>query len=227
MVAARRAVEDLIPAEQRSLQDLVFTRVTADIAELLLARLHYLGSARVGSENFALVDPVSRCPVTICSVSPLEWKRVGSHLRSQFGVPLDRTRDISRVYSSEVAPPNAISFLLSRVRGEVRRDAGVELLTTAVDPNLGFTGSSYRAANWQQWLSIGPRPYLYRRQQYVSPRQLRQDFGTSSLDDLQARHEGEHFEQSRARLLDSMIFCCRISRETEHVEVSRRRLLHR
>jgi hypothetical protein len=228
MQASTVAARDLIPDQPRALQELVFGLVSAPAAERLFTALHYLGSARPGSENFALLDPATGRPVTICSVSPLEWKRVGRHLHSVFGVSPQQIWDVSRVYSCAVAPPNAISFLLSRVRSALRNsEHDVQLLTTAVDPNLGFTGSSYRAANWQQWLTIQPRPYLYRQQQYVSPRQLRQQFGTSSLAELQARYPGQRFEQSKARLLDSLIFCCRVSRETEPVEVRRQRPLHR
>ena len=43
-----------------------------------------------------------------------------------------------------------------------------DLLVTAVDPNLGFTGCSYRAANWQQWMTVKARPYLYENGRYVS-----------------------------------------------------------
>ena len=58
------------------------------------------------------------------------------------------------------------------------------MLTTAVDPNLGFIGSSYRAANWQQWMSIEARPYLYVDGVYASPRQFRTRFGGANLAEL-------------------------------------------
>ena len=102
----------------------------------------------------------------------------------------------------------------------------VDLLVTAVDLNLGFTGSSYRAANWQQWMTVKARPYLYDNGRYVTPRQLRERFGTSSLIELQAKYPGR-FEQSRVRLLDSMIYCCSVNGETKVVPAQERRRLHR
>jgi hypothetical protein len=135
---------------------------------------------------------------------------------------------VSRVYSCDAAPPNAISFLLARVRSALRRSGhDIGLLITAVDPNLGFAGSSYRAANWQQWLTVQPRPYLYHERRYATPRQLRHRFGTSNLTELQARNPGQRFEQSRARLLDSLIFCCRLSGETQDVSPQSQHRLHR
>ena len=101
-----------------------------------------------------------------------------------------------------------------------------DLLVTAVDPNLGFTGGSYRAANWQQWMTVRARPYLYENGRYVTPRQLRERFGTSSLVELQAKYPGR-FQQSRVRLLDSMIYCCSVNGETKVVPAQERRRLHR
>ncbi len=219
------AARNLISAGQSELQDLVFGPVEAAAAEAIFSSLHYLKSGRPDSLNFALVDPADGLPVTVCSVSPLEWKRIGNQLQSRFGIPLGRTWDISRVYSRNAAPPNAISFLLSRVRSTLRRgDQDIDLLITAVDPNLGFAGSSYRAANWQQWFRVQPRPYLYHERRYATPRQLRQTFGTSNIAELQEKYPDHRFEQSRARLQESMIFCCRLSGETAAIQPHR---LHR
>ena len=101
-----------------------------------------------------------------------------------------------------------------------------DLLVTAVDPNLGFTGCSYRAANWQQWMTVKARPYFYENGCYVSPRQLRERYGTASLIELKAKFP-ERFQQSRVRLLDSMIYCCSLNGETRVVLAQERRRLHR
>ncbi|GAA1652138.1 hypothetical protein GCM10009744_50030 [Kribbella alba] len=220
-------IRSLIPTNKFPLQDLRFVEYDAREAAAIFSHLHYLRSARAGSRNFALVDPVNGLPVSLCSVSPLEWLRVGRQLQTQFGVPRERVWDVSRVYSFDVAPSNAISFLLAKVRNVFRTEVrDVDLLTTAVDPNLGFTGSSYRAANWHRWMSIQARPYLYVDRLYASPRQLRQRFGTANLSELQVRH-GAVVEQSRAKLLDSTIFCCRVRGETEFVAPDDQRRLRR
>jgi hypothetical protein len=160
-------------------------------------------------------------------VSALQWKCVGNHIRSQFAISPERVWEVSRVYSVDSAPRNAISFLLSRVRRYLHRSTpSVDLLVTAVDLNLGFTGSSYRAANWQQWMSVKARPYLYDNGCYVTPRQLRESFGTSSLMDLHATYPGR-FQQSRVRLLDPMIYCSNLNGGTEIVVAQHRRRLSR
>jgi hypothetical protein len=223
------AVLQLVPDRKFALRELTFIENFDTVtAGKLFSSLHYLRSARSGSQNFALLDPVEGRPATLCSMSPFEWKRVGNQIYSQFGIPQEAVRDISRVYSCNVAPPNAISFLLARVRDSLScRGRNIELLVTVVDPNMGFTGSSYRAANWQRWLTIEPRPYLYCDRRYISPRQLKQRFGTTNLAELTAKHPGHRFEQSRVRLLDSLIFCCRVKGETEAVPVTLQRRLRR
>jgi len=218
------AARHLISAGKAELQDLRFGPFPPAQAETIFSSLHYLRSGRPGSLNFALIDPDDGLPVTVCSVSPLEWRRIGAQIHARFGIPIGRIWDVSRVYSRNEAPPNAISFLLSRVRSALRREEhDVQLLITAVDPNLGFTGASYRAANWRRWFTVQARPYLYHERRYVSPRQLKHEFGTSNLAELQLRYPGHRFEQSRVRLLDSMIFCCRLNGETESVPSHRLR----
>jgi hypothetical protein len=225
--ADQATIRGLIPTDKFALKDLRFVELETRLAEAIFGRLHYLRNARTGSMNFALVDPINGLPVSLCSVSPLEWKRVGRQIERQFAIPQSHIWDVSRVYSFDIAPANAISFLLSKVRNVVRRlDHRIDLLTTAVDPNLGFHGSSYRAANWQRWMSIQARPYLYVDKLYASPRQLRQRFGTASLTDVRANH-GAVVEQSRVKLLDSVIFSCRVRGETEQLPPDDQRRLRR
>ncbi|WP_432950223.1 hypothetical protein ACQPXM_18525 [Kribbella sp. CA-253562] len=220
-------VIDLVPIDAYPLGALQFVECETEDADAIFGNLHYLRSARPGSRNFALVDPIHRRPVTLCSVSPMDWVLVGKQLSRQFGVPVERMWDVSRVYSFDVAPVNAISSLLKGVRNELRRsEPTAELLTTVVDQNLGFTGSSYRAANWQYWMSVRPRPYLYVDGMAISPRQLKLRYGTQNLAEVRLRY-GVLAEQSRATLADSMIYCCRVRGVTEAVEPGERRRVRR
>lgn len=219
-------VAELVPRDRFALQDLSFVEYHPDKGAAIFTHLHYLRSARPGSRTFALVDPYGM-PVSLCSLSPLEWRRVGRQVEIQFRIPTERVRDVARVYSFDVAPSNAISYLLSKVRTLVRqRMPGVDLLTTAVDPNLGFSGSSYLAANWHRWMTIQARPYLYYQRSYVSPRQLLNTFQTANPVELHEKY-GSAIEKSRAKLLDSMIFCCRVRGETEYLMPDEQRRLRR
>ncbi|WP_134117229.1 hypothetical protein [Kribbella kalugense] len=222
-----QAIAHLVPNDEIPLADLHFVELGRGVADQIFSRLHYLRSARSGSLNFALVDPVHRRPVTLCSVSLLEWARVARQLRTQFDVPPDSAWEVSRVYSFAVAPTNAISFLLAKVRQALRAVKDASVMTTAVDPNLGFGGASYRAANWQRWMSVQARPYLYVDGMYASPRQLRLRFGGANLSDLRRANPANRFEQSRVPLLDSWIFCCRLDGTTETIPPEGQRRLRR
>ncbi|QNE22400.1 hypothetical protein F1D05_36520 [Kribbella qitaiheensis] len=217
--ADQAKVRGLVSTDSFPLQDLVFKGdYDSTEAETIFSHLHYLRSARQGSRNYALVDPMYGLPVSLCSVSPLEWKLVGRQLSKQFQIPAAKIWDVSRVYSFEVAPPNAISYLLARVRSDLRqKEPTAELLTTAVDPNLGFTGSSYQAANWRRWMTVAPRPYLYLNDDYVTPRQLRTRFSTANLKHIEKKFDQKIAACSPDLLLDSSIFCCRINGATESV----------
>jgi hypothetical protein len=232
-VSAERLLSDArlagihVPGDRFLLRDLFFEEIDVSRAFPFLTWLHYLQSTRPASLYFALVDPIHRLPITLCSVSPLEWKCVARQVRALSAISKDGIWDISRVYSVDGAPRNVISTLLSKVRSYLRHYVpGVELLITAVDPNLGFTGCSYRAANWQQWMTVKARPYFYDDGSYVTPRQLRERYGTANLVELQAKYPGK-FQQSKFRLYDSIIYCCSINGETKVVPAQDRRRLHR
>ena len=212
-----RAASRHVPIRKFQLTDLDFEEVDSSRALPVLTSLHYLRGSRPNSLYFALVDPVGRLPVSLCSISPLQWKCVGHQISARHDISQKGVWDVSRMYSIDGAPRNAISSLLSKVRIYVRRNMpSVELLITAVDPNLGFTGCSYRAANWQQWMTVKARPYLYEHGRYVSLRQLRERFGTSSLMELETRYP-RRFQQSKVRLLDTMIYCCSVNGGTKVV----------
>jgi hypothetical protein len=228
LAADFRTTADQVPRGVYELRQLTFAKVPPALAAPVIASRHYLRSARPGSDYYALLDPAERLPVSLCSVSPLQWRRVAGQIDKQFGISRDQVRDVSRVYSCDSAPPNAISYLLARLRAALKQtEPDVKLLTTAVDRNLGFSGSSYRAANWQHWITVQPRPYLYHNSVYVSPRQLREEFGTSALAELQESRPGERFEQSRVRLKESLIFGWRVHGETESAGRDAELAIHR
>jgi hypothetical protein len=222
-----RAVRIHLPLKKFPLRELAFEVIDQSRALPLLTSLHYLRSTRDDSLYFALVDPIDRLPVSLCSVSRLEWKCVSNQLQAQFDIRPGGAWDVSRVYSVDGAPANAISLLLSKVRVYFRRNfPSAHLLVTTVDPNLGFTGSSYRASNWQQWMTVKARPYLYEYDRHVTPRQLRERYDTASLIELEGRFP-DRFQQSKVRLLDSMIYCCSLKGETKVVPAHEMRRLRR
>jgi hypothetical protein len=75
-------------------------------------------------------------------------------------------------------------------------------------------------------MTVKARPYLYEDSKHVTPRQLHERHGTASLSELQAKYPGR-FQQSRIRLLDSMIYCSSVNGETKGVRAQDRARLYR
>ena len=87
-----------------------------------------------------------------------------------------------------------------------------DLLVTAVDPNLGFTGCSYRAANWQQWMTregaaipIRVRPLRKPCDNYAS------GSAPQVLIELQVRISWEIPAEQGPLLDSSMVYCCSVN----------------
>jgi hypothetical protein len=98
-------------------------------------------------------------------------------LAAQASFRPERSRVLSRVFAFPHVPPNAISTLLSRIARK-QKLLGVDLLLTYVNPNVGFTGASYRASNWTL---IGGEPihaYCYVDERYITNRELDRKFGS-------------------------------------------------
>lgn len=124
-------------------------------------------------------------------------------LLSRSGTP-DSARVVSRVFAFEGAPKNSISYLLSRAAREESL-LGTTELVTYVNPNMGFTGSSYRASGWDL---LGTEPgttYRYLDERYVTDRELEARFGRHS-DERYKEMLGNRFAVSRMRLEPLLVF---------------------
>ena len=75
-------------------------------------------------------------------------------------------------------------------------------------------------------MTIKARPYMYDNGIFVTPRQLRQRYNTSNLDKLKKRFPNQ-FDKSRAPLLDSLLYCCRVRGATEVIPEAAMPRLHR
>ena len=63
---------------------------------------------------------------------------------------------------------------------ELAANSGAEILLTYLNPNLGFTGASYRAANWTLLAYECGTRYQYIDSQYVTDRDLIGKYGTDN-----------------------------------------------
>jgi hypothetical protein len=155
------------PTIAPTLHDLTIDVIHAAEAEPILGTFHYLRSFR--SDSVTIGATYEDRIVALCSISPLDLPLIAERL--PVGGPAE-VAVISRVFAFDWAPRNVVSYLFARVeKAGVVRGSNVRLLMTYLNPNLGFSGASYRAANWVPLgREVGTR-YAYLDARYVTDRQ--------------------------------------------------------
>lgn len=142
---------------------------TVDNAEAapILSTYHYLTSFR--DDSLAIGAVFEKRVVALCTLSPFDLGHVEKHLP----VSPDEVAVVSRVFTFDWAPRNTISFLLARTE-RAAREAGTRMLLTYLNPNMPFSGSSYRAANWVSFAREAGTRYAYLNDHYITERKLRE-----------------------------------------------------
>ena len=142
-----------------------------EVAKEIHERFHYIRSYHPGLVHLALyLHPHPWIPVALASISPMDIK----HLDWLFASANEKERVLvlTRLFAFDWAPRNSISYLLGQVcRWTKRNLPKVTTLLTYINPNLGFTGSSFLAANWRPFLEK-PVGYSYLEDAYITCRRL-------------------------------------------------------
>jgi hypothetical protein len=184
---ARRPDWSSPPTALLQVTDLELRRANVETARIVLENFHYLGSYRPDSDHFAGVirsDPERIA--AFLSLSRLDVLPLAEVLPT--GVDASSTAVLSRVFAFDWAPANGISFLFGQLFNRLRRERlDLRLLLTYVNPNLGFTGASYRASNWVPFAFEDGTRYAYLNGAYVTDRLLERVFGTADSTLLQRR----------------------------------------
>jgi hypothetical protein len=158
--------------EATSSTDLVFSTISEDIACTIHRAFHYLLSFREKSCHFGLSSVSgSRWPVAMCSLAPFDLLNMEAALANQ-GFSPETAAVIARVYAFPGAPRNSITFLFGKTRRWLRDHRPMtRVLLTYLNPNVGFTGLSYRADNWSL-LGHERTHYSYFEGDYITERDL-------------------------------------------------------
>lgn len=185
-----------------SVASLRFGSVAEADARRILEHFHYLRSHREDSRYFGLYASESPDPLALASTSCFDVPSLSPLVSG--ACDTGDARILSRVFAFEVAPKNVISYLLAHV-ARAERNGGARMLLTYVNPNLGFTGASYRAAGWSLLGREEGTTYRYVDGRYVTDRRLRKRFGTCR-DDLLRTKLGSRFQRSRMPLKPLLVF---------------------
>ena len=175
---ARRLVEFYEPAldlaqpppVKPDIATLEVDAVEEQLARRVTLRFHYLHSPRRDSLHFGSYTPGGRLAALV-SLSRLDLDTLAFAL--PYAIEPAATLVLSRVFAFDWAPRNTISHLLGQVERRLRElDDDPGLLLTYVNPNLGFDGASYRAANWSLFAYETGTRYAYLGDDYLTDREL-------------------------------------------------------
>lgn len=158
--ANRQTIDSFKTADFRT------TLVSEQIAQDLLVRFHYLRSAHAG-ESIGIYRKSDAIPTALVTMSPMNVTVLQQYVP---GNEMNDARLLSRMFAFEWAPRNSISYLLGQVTRWMKlHHPHVHTFLTFVNPNVEFTGSSYRASNWGLVGSY-PAQYRYFEGKYISAR---------------------------------------------------------
>jgi hypothetical protein len=189
------------PPAALSLDELEVRMVAPTEAAPVLERFHYLGSVRPDALTMGAF--ARGRVVALCSISPLDLPAVTEHL------PVDDPATaavVSRVFAFDWAPRNVVSYLLARVASS--REAlpeGAQVLLTYLNPNMGFSGASYRAASWLPFARETGTRYAYLDGRYVTDRVV----------DSLPEDERERVEYSTMPLRPLILMCRLLTRRLQ------------
>lgn len=159
-----------------------FGLVGGDVAAFYQTEFHYLASPRSDAIHLGLGERVS--PACLMSFSPFDLEHLTGMLPD--GVRPESVVVLSRQVTVGDVPRNTWTFAFGRACRWFRAHRpDIRMVLTYLDPNLGFEGASYRAANWTL---LGKEPkgrYVFVDGIPVPNRELMRLYGTARFDDLQ------------------------------------------
>ena len=174
--------------ESRDLADTKLDIVESTVAQAIHTAYHYLGSARRDAIHLGL-----RCNscsthrnklLSLVALSPLDIPHLINALPSN--VNRNEVLVLSRLFAFNNVPSNTISFTLGRVFKWLRNELpNIKMLISYLDPNIGFSGSVYRATNWKIFAREKKTRYLYIDSKYVTDRYVIETYGSTNLSTLQ------------------------------------------
>lgn len=169
-----------------SLEELSFGKVPKYLASIVHQEFHYIGYNRSKSTYLGLFVNSKKNHkrlVSIITLSPFDLEHVRPFLPK--GLSSEHVLVMSRIFAFDFAPKNSISFMMGRTFRWIRRNKPqVKMLLTYLNPNVCFSGTSYKASNWILFGKESGLRYAYLDGEYITLRALKERFQTTDLNVL-------------------------------------------
>lgn len=193
---------------------LTFSRVSEADTRVVLERFHYLSSHRPDAQSYGLLTTDQRI-VALATLSHQDIQPISEAFASY--VAPSQVLVVSRLFAFDWSPPNTISHLFGLLAKVTRRlRPRVRLLITYLNPNLGFTGASYRASNWHLIGEENGTRYSYVDGVYATDRQLIRRWQTADPTRL-AEILGPRFSVTSAVLLPLQLYASSLAPNVNEV----------
>jgi len=195
-----------------AVRDTLFDVVPDEIAFEVHERFHYLQSRRIDSIHLGLFRSKSVSLRSLLALATFSRLDVASIIGT-LGPPLSGPDVwvLSRMFAFADAPENALSFLISRCVHRFRRASCPRLILSYLDPNLGYHGSTYRAAGAYLYATEVHAPFFYLDRDFITTRGLLTRCGTAKPAEL-ASTFGGRFQCSTAPLRPLEVYAVPVDR---------------
>lgn len=148
-------------------KEIKFSLVDPTVGQMIQLSVHYLSNLRTDTlHHYGLFRDGEIYPFSYAAVSFLDRNYILKSL--PFEAKMKEIMVVTRLYSINNSPYNSTSLLLSLIRREIKsKYKNIKALVTAVNPNILFTGSSFKSSAFEVF-ALGPFIPLYYKGNYVT-----------------------------------------------------------
>jgi len=142
-------------------QEITFSLVDPSTGELIQTKLHYLSNYRTDTfYHYGLFRKGEKYPFSYLAISSLDRKYILDVIPFETG--FKDIMVVTRLYNINNSPRNSASLLLSLARSDIKsKHRNVKALVTSVNPNVLFTGSSFKSAAYELFALMPFEPLYY------------------------------------------------------------------
>ncbi|MBU0708762.1 hypothetical protein KJ596_03345 [Patescibacteria group bacterium] len=166
-----------------------FGEVDSKTGKLIQENLHYIGCSRRDTIfEYGFYREDCSYPIAYLAISHLNRKYLLEAL--PFEAQISDLLVLTRMYAVNSCPHNALSLLLSLSVAHIKnKESTVQYtgLLTAVNPNVFFIGSAFKASNFHPFATVVFEP-LYSEGNYITRRSCQRKFGTEVRQTLLSAH---------------------------------------
>jgi hypothetical protein len=174
------------PERIPTLSELTFVELDDERARVFHERFHYVCSYRPG-RHFALTCPETGQIACMGSIADFDLAHAAAVIKPT--LDLSSVDFASRFFAFRWTPKNAFTLFFGKVSRLLKAD-GKELLLSFINPNVGFSGSSHKAAQFSAFAMEDGARYTYVDGEYQTMRKLIVRFGTFEVDKLRGKLGG-------------------------------------